>query len=73
MWRLLLIYLGAPGSVSAFPKWSSDANLVGSLGAKRKMQSFNMGCDCGKQKETAAEKAACEESAILEAPDQVHI
>ena len=31
-----------------------------------------MGCDCGKHKETPAEKAACQESAQLEAPDQVY-
>ena len=30
-----------------------------------------MGCDCGKRKETPAEKAACQQSAQLEAPDQV--
>ena len=31
-----------------------------------------MGCDCGKRKETAAEKAECDQSAQLEAPDQVY-
>ena len=31
-----------------------------------------MGCDCGKHKETPAEKAACQKSAQLEAPDQVY-
>ena len=35
------------------------------------MQSYDMGCDCGKRKETPAEKAECQESAQLEAPDQV--
>ena len=36
------------------------------------MQSYEMGCDCGKRKETPAEKAECQESAQLEAPDQVY-
>ena len=31
-----------------------------------------MGCDCGKQKETPAEKNECQKSAQLEAPDQVY-
>ena len=31
-----------------------------------------MGCDCGKRVETPAEKAECEKSAELEAPDQVY-
>ena len=35
------------------------------------MLSYKMGCDCGKRKETPAEKAACQQSAQLEAPDQV--
>ena len=37
------------------------------------MRSYDMGCDCGKQKETLAEKTACQKSAQLEAPDQVSI
>ena len=37
------------------------------------MRSYDMGCDCGKQKETLAEKTACQKSAMLEAPDQVYI
>ena len=37
------------------------------------MRSYDMGCDCGKQKETLAEKTACQKSALLEAPDQVSI
>ena len=37
------------------------------------MRSYDMGCDCGKQKETIAEKTACQKSAQLEAPDQVSI
>ena len=47
--------------------------FLGSLGSKKKMRSYDMGCDCGKQKETLAEKTACQKSALLEAPDQVYI
>ena len=36
------------------------------------MRSYDMGCDCGQHKETPAEKAACQKSAMLEAPDQVY-
>ena len=37
------------------------------------MRSYDMGCDCGKDQDmTPAEKAECEKSAKLEAPDQVY-
>ena len=35
------------------------------------MRSYDMGCDCGKRRVTDTEKEKCEESAQLEAPDQV--
>ena len=79
MWTPLLICLAAPGSYSAVSKDPQSqiclqtpiSGFVGSVEAKRKMRSYKMGCDCGKRKETPAEKAACQQSAQLEAPDQV--
>ena len=62
----------APEKLSSCPQ-TPISGLVGSLGARRKRRIYDMGCDCGKRKETPAEKAACQESARLEAPDQVHI
>ena len=62
-----------------FPKQSGKGFEVGSeagyilsfpgfLGAER---SYEMGCDCGRRKETKAERDACKRSAELEHPDQV--
>ena len=51
--------------------WTPISSLEGSLGAKRKMRSYDMGCDCGKRRVTDTEKEKCKESAQLEAPDQV--
>ena len=74
MWTLLLICLAAPGlkdPQSQICLQTPISGFVGSVEAKRKMRSYKMGCDCGKRKETPAEKAACQQSAQLEAPDQV--
>ena len=42
-------------------------------GKKKKKRNYNydMGCDCGKLKETQAEKEACLQSSMLEAPDGI--
>ena len=37
------------------------------------MRSYDMGCDCGKRPESESERRDCQQSAMLEAPDQVHI
>ena len=46
---------------------------MGGKKAKRRTYNYDMGCDCGKRKETQAEKKACMQSAMLEAPDQVFL
>ena len=40
------------------------------MGAKKKMRSYDMGCDCGQRKVSYAEKRDCDESAKLEDQDQ---
>ena len=41
--------------------------------SKQRIVNYDMGCDCGKQLETEAEKEGCQKSAELEARDQVHV
>ena len=37
------------------------------------MRSYDMGCDCGKRPVSKSEIRDCQQSAMLEAPDQVYI
>ena len=38
---------------------------------KKRNYNYDMGCDCGKLKETQAEKEACLQSSMLKAPDGI--
>ena len=86
MWPLILILLLESGCFSrhfkniplVFSLKLGLANrghliLLGTLGQKKKMRSYDMGCDCGKRPESESERRDCQQSAMLEAPDQVHI